>query len=231
MAVVPSVIFSMRSPRIKISWFFRGVSLCPSIKVPARMTVKGATATVCPWVRAAFRTNVKINPEMVLNRIAIPPDARIGRLSLSECAAGNPGFSSAEEISLNAPVAVFLRPETERNGREVIHGRHGIAILGQIDGAQIALTGFAGFHADVRELFRNEDRQLVFALLAAMGAENPAEFPLLRAERALQESLSAVAFHSQHGQQGQGIAPRAAADGHRQGRRQHCTRHKFSVGL
>ena len=46
----PSDTLSMRSPRTKISWFFRGISLAPSIKVPARRTV---TESAVPevWAR------------------------------------------------------------------------------------------------------------------------------------------------------------------------------------
>src|SRR6516165_6509971 len=64
-----------------------------------------------------------------------------------------------------------------------------------------------------------------------MSAENAAKLPFLAAERALQEALSTIPFWPEDTKQGQGIAPRAATDRHRESRRQHGAHHKFSVRL
>src|SRR5882762_10023420 len=47
-----SVTFSMRPPRTKISWFFLGLSLVPSIKVPARITATVAEDCAAVWLLA-----------------------------------------------------------------------------------------------------------------------------------------------------------------------------------
>src|SRR5215831_16836456 len=74
---------TIRSPRTKISWFFRGVSLTPSISVPARITVT-APPSVALCARAASplvsAPSVRHNITLVANqpsfRIAPPSNAR-----------------------------------------------------------------------------------------------------------------------------------------------------------
>jgi hypothetical protein len=114
----------------------------------------------------------------------------------------------AEEIGLGAGVVVLDGPEGEGKCGEVVDERDGVAIGGQVDGADVGVTGFTGFYTDVRKLLGNVDRELGFRLLAAGGAEDAAEFPFLGAERAQEEALAPVAFAADDSEQ-----RRAAAEG------------------
>src|ERR1700690_1481218 len=102
--------------------------------------------------------------------------------SLSDWMTRNVAFLCSQYIALNSPQALLFGPEAERDGRQAVHQRHCVAIFGQINGAQIVLAGLAGFHADVRQLVRNIDGQVVLALFPAKSAQDAAEFPLLRAK-------------------------------------------------
>src|SRR5258708_22565066 len=98
-----SVTFSIRWPRTKMSWFFRGVSLCPSISVPARITVRGAVSIlfVCAEEFAALHTtSKKSRPKRF-----IPAPFRISKLFMRGSAL------RAQDVALNAGVAVLLGPQ------------------------------------------------------------------------------------------------------------------------
>src|SRR5882757_10741574 len=60
-----SVNFSMRFPRTKINWFFRGDAFEPSISVPARITVISREGVgVCARMGLVRRSNGKITSTM-----------------------------------------------------------------------------------------------------------------------------------------------------------------------
>src|SRR5579864_3588009 len=77
---------------------------------------------------------------------------------------------SAEEIGLKARVTVFVGPEREGNGGEVVHQRDSVAVFREINRAEVKFAGVATFHANVGKLFGHIDGQLGFLLLAARGA-------------------------------------------------------------
>jgi len=65
---------------------------------------------------------------------------------------------------------VFVGPEREGNGGEVIDQRDSVAVFGEINGAQIEFAGVATLHANVGKLLGHIDGQFGFLLLAARGA-------------------------------------------------------------
>jgi hypothetical protein len=113
----------------------------------------------------------------------------------------DPPLLGAEEIGLEAGVAVFVGPEGEGDGGEVIHERDGVAIFREVDGAQIEFAGIAGFDADVGELLRGVHGELVFGFFAAGRAQEAAKLPFFGAEGAEQEAFAAVAFGTQDAEQ------------------------------
>jgi hypothetical protein len=48
-------------------------------------------------------------------------------------------------------------PERKWHRGEIIDERHGVAVFGEINPAQVKLAGVAGFRADVRELLLKSD--------------------------------------------------------------------------
>ena len=90
--------------------------------------------------------------------------------------------SGAEEIWLQADVAVLLGPQSEGDGSEVVDYGDSIAISGQVDRAHADLAGFAGFDANMRKLLGHVDGQLLFVLFAASHTIDSAEVPFLKAE-------------------------------------------------
>ena len=92
---------------------------------------------------------------------------------------------------------MFVSPEGEREGGEVVDDGNGMPIFGEVDGAEEGFAGVAGFHAEVRELFGDVDGKLGLGVFSAGGAEDSAEFPFLEAERAEEVALAAVAFDAQ----------------------------------
>ena len=89
-------------------------------------------------------------------------------------------------------------PKRVGNGREVVDKRNGVAVLGQVDRAEIKLAGVAGLDAHVWRFFGDINRQFAFGFFAAGWAQDAAKFPFLRAERAEQESLAAISLGAQH---------------------------------
>jgi hypothetical protein len=78
---------------------------------------------------------------------------------------------------------VFLGPERQRDGGQIIDQGGGVSIFSEIDSAQIVFAGVTGFDADIRELFRDINGQLRFGLFGAGGADNYPKFPLVKAKR------------------------------------------------
>jgi hypothetical protein len=72
-----------------------------------------------------------------------------------------------------------------------------VAVFGQVDGAEVVAAGFAGFYADVGELFGDVDGEFVFGFFAARRAKDAAEFPFVETEGAEEVALAAVAFDAQ----------------------------------
>src|ERR1700674_5760740 len=124
-----------------------------------------------------------------------------------------------------------MRPKRERNRREVINNRDGVAIFCEVDRSKIKLAGIAGFDTDVRELLRYIHRQLVLCFFAARRAENPSEFPFLRTKRTEQKSFPAVAFRPQHAQKRPRPAQRANSRRHNNGSPPHLCGAKLRIGL
>ena len=94
-------------------------------------------------------------------------------------------------------IAFLERPQGMGKGGEIIDKRDGVAVPGQVNGAQIKLARIAGFNANMRRIFGDIDWQFVFGFFAAGGAKDPAKFPFLRTEGAEQESFAAVSFGAQ----------------------------------
>ena len=109
-----------------------------------------------------------------------------------------PRGSGSQEVWEDPLVAVFISPQSQRNRREIIHHWDGVAILRKVDRAQKMVTGVASFDANVRKLFRNKYRQRLFVVFAAVRAKKSAKLPFRAAERAQQESLSAVTFRAEY---------------------------------
>src|SRR5260370_34400159 len=86
----------------------------------------------------------------------------------------------AQEIVLEAGVAMLMRPECKGNGGEIVDQWNGVAVFCQVDSLEIELAGVASFDADVGQLLSNVDRQLGFGLFATRRAMNPPKFPFLR---------------------------------------------------
>src|SRR5580704_12047003 len=80
-----------------------------------------------------------------------------------------------QQIPLDPPVTVLLRPQTQRHRRDIIHQRHCIAILRQIDRPQKTLAGLATLHADVRKLLGDIHRKFLLVFLPTRSAKNPPE--------------------------------------------------------
>ena len=74
---------------------------------------------------------------------------------------------------------MFVGPEGEGNGGDVINQGDCVAIFCQVDSLEIELAGVAGLDTDVGELLRNVDRQFGFGLFATRRAMNPPKFPFL----------------------------------------------------
>ena len=101
---------------------------------------------------------------------------------------------------------MLIRPEREWYRAEVIYKRHGVAILHQVDRADEELACVATFHANVRELRRDVNRQLPFLVFATGRAKNPPKFPFVQAKRTLQEPFGAISLRTQHSKQWRRIA-------------------------
>src|SRR5713226_942216 len=126
---------------------------------------------------------------------------------------------------------MFMRPQTERNRRRVIDQRNGVAVFRQIDRGEKKLAGIAGFHANVRQLLRDVDWKLTFRLFAARGAQDAAEFPLLRTKRTQQESFPAIAFRAQHSREWPRAAHGTNPHGHHHGSPWHQSGAKLGIRL
>ena len=111
---------------------------------------------------------------------------------------------------MDAGIALLCGPQRKRHGGDVVDDRNGVAVFGEVDGAEEVLAGVAGIHADVRKLFGDVHRQLCLAGFTATGAEDAAKFPLVGAKRALQIPFCSVAFRAHDAEKRKGIAARAA---------------------
>ena len=98
---------------------------------------------------------------------------------------------------MEAGVVVFGGPESQGEGGQVVDQGDGVAVFGEVDGADVVAAGVAGFYADVGELFGDVDGELGFGFFAAGGAEDAAEFPFVEAEGAEQVAFAAVAFDAE----------------------------------
>ena len=65
---------------------------------------------------------------------------------------------------------MLVRPQSERDGGEVVDQGDGVAVFGEVDGGETKLAGVAGFDADVGQLLGDVDRELGFGFFAAGGA-------------------------------------------------------------
>src|SRR5258708_29119622 len=104
---------------------------------------------------------------------------------------------------------MLVGPERERDGSEIIDQGDGVAVLGEINGAQIKFAGVATLHADVGKLLGNVDRQFAFLFLAAKRAENSPKIPFPEAERAKKKPFAAVTLGAQHAEERPCAAQRA----------------------
>jgi hypothetical protein len=84
---------------------------------------------------------------------------------------------------VEAGEGVFLGPEREREGGEVVDDGDGVAVFGEVDGADAGFAGVAGFYAEVGELLGDVDGEFFFVGFGAVGAIDSAEIPLVQAER------------------------------------------------
>ena len=97
---------------------------------------------------------------------------------------------------------MFVGPEGEGDGGEVVNERDGVAVFCEIHGGEIELAGVAGFDADMGELLGDVDGELGFGFFTAGGAEDAAEFPFLGAEGTEEKAFAAIAFDAQDAQEG-----------------------------
>src|SRR5580658_3741897 len=109
--------------------------------------------------------------------------------------------STTEKIRLQPAVTMLVRPERQRNRREIVHHWHRISILREIDRSNKKLASLASLHPNMRELLCHIHRKFLLFFLPARGAQNPPELPLVRAKRADHAALSAVALDPQHSKQ------------------------------
>src|SRR3989442_13546498 len=181
----------------------------------------------------SVRSNAPLNPadQAGGNSPQEPPQRKIYRAGPLQAAAGASLLLRAQEIGLEARVAVFVGPQGKRNRRQIIDQGDGMAIFGQVNGAEIEFAGIASFHANVRELFRDVDRQLVLGFLTARGAQNPAKLPFLQTKGADQESLAAVALRPQDAQKRARLAQRTHPRCHHDGGPRKLCRAEFRAGL
>ena len=106
-----------------------------------------------------------------------------------------------------------------------------MAVFGQVDGAQIELAGFAGFHANVGKLLGYIDGEFLFVVFAAGGAENAAKLPLLKTKRTSEKAFAAVGFGAEHSEQRQRATARTDPRVGGELRRGHAHGEKFGIGL
>ena len=104
---------------------------------------------------------------------------------------------------------MFVGPESQGKGGQVVDNGYSVAVFGQIDGADVVAASFAGFHADVGELLSHVHRELVFGCFTAGGTEDAAKFPFVQAEGTQEKPLAAVPFNSQYPEHGRRSAKRA----------------------
>ena len=118
--------------------------------------------------------------------------------------AGGPDSNSrelgAEEVGLEAGVALFVGPKSLGDGGEVVHEGDGVAVLGEVHAGKEKFAGIAGLDAKMGKLLGDVDGEFVFGFFAAGGAKDAAKFPFLRAEGAEKKALAAVAFGTKDGQ-------------------------------
>ena len=86
--------------------------------------------------------------------------------------------SDAEYVCLHLHVAMFLRPQVQRNCRELVYDWHSIAVLCEINGLDVTAARVACFNPDMAELLRGVNRKLLDAILTASGTQDPANWPL-----------------------------------------------------
>lgn len=100
----------------------------------------------------------------------------------------------AEQIRLEAGVAVFVGPQGEWDSGQVVNERDRVAIFGQVDRAEEEFASIAGFDPNMGKLFGDVDGKLVFGFLAARGAQDAAKIPFAETKGANEAALAAVAF-------------------------------------
>src|ERR1022692_2275672 len=106
--------------------------------------------------------------------------------------------SKLEQIQLQLGVSLRLRPQVERDRRELIHHRFGAAALGHVHSFDVGAATVAGFHADVLHFFGGVDGELGVVFFAASGTDDAPELPFRDAKRADQRTLAAVSQWSQN---------------------------------
>src|SRR5215468_6142240 len=94
-------------------------------------------------------------------------------------------LSNSHEVGHDLGEAALLRVEVEGQRGELVHRRHGLRILPEVDRDKIAVTALAAVHPQVREaLGVRVDDQLVRGGLAAGRAGHALEDPAQRTARA-----------------------------------------------
>ena len=86
------------------------------------------------------------------------------------------------------------RPEVQRGGGNLIDQRNAVAVEGEIDRLEVALTGITGFDSNSRILVGGVARKLLVIDFATSGTKDAAELPFGVTERAEKEALAAVTF-------------------------------------
>lgn len=132
---------------------------------------------------------------------------------------------------MEAGVPVFVGPEGEGKGGEVVDGGNGVAVFAEVDGAEVGAAGIAGFGADVGELFGDEDREFGFVGFAAVRAEDAAERPFGGAEGAEEGTSGTVALGTEDTEKRESAAHRAEIGNGRSGRDCGLGGEKSGVGL
>jgi hypothetical protein len=80
-------------------------------------------------------------------------------------------------------IALFLGPEVQRNGRQLVNHRDCPPVLRHVNGFDIGLAGITGIYADVIKFVRDKNGKLVLMLFTTAGTKLPTVVPFGTAKR------------------------------------------------
>ena len=128
-------------------------------------------------------------------------------------------------------VAVFLRPQIERDRGEFVDQGVGEAVLSEIDGLDVGVAGIAAVDPHVGELVSGVNRQFGSILLTASRTDDAAKPPFAQTETADKTAARAIALWAQDAEGGLAIAERAERAGVAVEFERKATAHEFCARL